>query len=185
MKAKVLIWNNKKKTVERLKLDLNLTCEIFSIDKYKEYRFFLKGKCPFDNKKTIFFLVAEKKLSQTLEKEIEKIIKDTKHYARIEIKDFKEKIDTIIDYYRDFPEMDEEASLCIHFAPRRYYSEEKLIDMGIDIRDIDAVESGVAIVNINDVIRELVNEMKELKRLRSKKQSRRNYENIRRAMFEL
>jgi len=161
--GKTWIWNNEKKKVERVKLDLDFVCEDLP---WGEIEFSLRGKCPFDGKKVIFYLVWKGRLSKRLEKEVEKIIQDTKHYTHREIKEFKEKFYTIIDGYGGFPDDTDKTAYCVHFAPTRYYSEEELENMRVDFRDIDAVEGEVAIVNINNVIQELVNEMKSLKRLK-------------------
>jgi hypothetical protein len=158
VKAWITIWNDEKKEVEHgVELDVRLE---YYYDWTHKFWFWLEGKCPYCGEKVGFDLIAEGDVSKSLEEEIEEIAQDEEHYTEGEIKDFLKKVETIVKYYTDYPSETEPAGKCIHFNPSEYYSEKEFEEMGVDMSDVLVVESGVATVDINDVIRILIDEMK-------------------------
>jgi hypothetical protein len=161
IKAKVLnIWNDEKKEVEH---DIQLNTDlVMDYDTYWEGNiwFWLEGKCPYCGEEIRLDLIAEGKISKSLDEEIEKIAQDEEHYTKEEIKDFLNRVETIVRYYTGYPSEAIPAGKCVHFNPSEYYSEEEFENMGVDILDILEVENGVATVDINDVIQVLIDEMK-------------------------
>jgi hypothetical protein len=159
MKAIVSIWDDERKRVRHdFKLDVELRYK--SDLSIVNYWFWVEGRCPYDGEKLTFNLVWDGELSKQLENEIDRISQDIETYTNREIEWFLAKISTLIKYYDDIPSETGKAGYCVHFAPTEYYEEEELKEMGVDIADILTVESGVATVDINDVVKELIDEMK-------------------------
>jgi hypothetical protein len=153
MKATVTIWNDEEKTVEDIEIDVEL--QYWSDYGTTNYWFWLEGKCPYDGENLSFAFVWDGVLSKRLEEEIDKISQDFETYTNEEIKHFLARISTVIKYYDEFPTETERAGNCVHFAPTEYYEFEDE-----DEPYISEVENGVATVDINDVIQELIDEMK-------------------------
>jgi len=152
MKAIVTLWNDNEKTVEDVELEVKLT--VMHTEPPSWYWFGLAGKCPYDGEKLYFEPIIEGSLSREVSEKIKKITHDEVHYTEEEIKDFEKRLSDL-KHYLEFPNETTPAGKCIHFYPSEYYRFEDDDEMYIS-----EVESGIATVNINDVVQALIDEMK-------------------------
>jgi hypothetical protein len=156
IKGKVTIFDDsEKKVIYDYEID-DLKLRVYSDN--LGYKFWLGGVCPFDGKTILLSIVHDGKLSKDLRKDIKDIRLFKKNFLFDEFDEDDDVYSQLIKYYNDYPYETDIAGLCVHFNPYKYYDEEDFENWGVDSEDINSVESGVAYVSLDDLIRDLLSQ---------------------------
>jgi len=147
-KGIVMYYNPTTDKVEEMKIEAELTWDVDDVGKIY---FWAISKCPFDNSPLTFDIVYEGEI----DKELLKVIKNAELVEKefTNLTTISEYIDTLLNYYDEPPSETGPADNCIHFNPREYLEDAEDRDDYIDLLE---VEEGIIYVDVNDILKALV-----------------------------